>query len=520
LEGDALCVIGWNAGASPPRPKVARATRTKLLTSKTVYGVATADAAYLDDVTVLVAGEVAPEGITGLTSGGAGTSFLIATDVNATSAIDQCRLIRVERPDGSEYVVGTCDEGGNLAIQPRASRDTSSRLAFNVKSYGVTGNGADETAILAAATAAAVSGGILHFPPGDYVTSPASDLTIPANVQVHFDEGAKLAPNGASVTIEGRILCHPNQQVFGGTGYRSAVTPSAGGLPTVTITGEPARDYDFVVAIEVDIMGAFFFRYSLNGGLSYFPAPVEAPLTFPIGSIYTFAATGITAAFPAGVYVAGSTYSWSTRRALSVGPASFPSFNVVNFGAVPYDAIVGGMTDSAPYIQACIDAVPNTVGTALGAVVHIPPGYYRIGSTINLGRAVLLRGAGSHRLGEYAPRSVLVADDGVTGIRTWHGGMGQPDDFRADGCAIEDIMFQAIGHSTPDAYGLRMHTTTFVNRCTFYGFSSHGIYIDTSVGGSASNWQIQWTRSTENGGDGLHTVGNDSNNGLALNQRS
>jgi hypothetical protein len=61
-----------------------------------------------------------------------------------------------------------------------------------------------------------------------------------------------------------------------------------------------------------------------------------------------------------------------------------------------------------------------------------------------------------------------------------------------------------------------MHTSTFVNRCTFYGFSSHGIYIDTSVSGSTSNWQIQWSRSTENGGDGLHTLGNDSNNGLAL----
>jgi hypothetical protein len=81
---------------------------------------------------------------------------------------------------------------------------------FNVRSYGVTGAGSDETAISAAATAAAASsGGILHFPPGTYVTSPGSTLTIPANVQVFFDEGATLEPNGASVTVEGRILAHP-----------------------------------------------------------------------------------------------------------------------------------------------------------------------------------------------------------------------------------------------------------------------------------------------------------------------
>jgi len=520
-EGDALCVIGWDTVVSPARPKVARATRSKLLTSKTVYGIAFANAANTDPVRVLVAGDVAAESVTGLTAGGGGTSFLVATDVNAATAADQCRLIRVERPDGSEYVVGTCDEGGNLAIQPRASRDTSSRLVFNVKSYGVTGNGADETAISAAATAAAVAGGILHFPRGQYVTSPASDLTIPGNVQVLFDEGATLEPNDASVTVEGRILCHPNQTIFGGTGVRSAVTPSAGGLPTVTITGEPARDYDFVVALEAGITpGVAYFRFSVDGGLVFHPDPTavppEPPLVLPVGSIFEFPVTGITASFPAGAYGLPSSYSWSTRRAVSVGAASFASFNVVNFGAVPYDAIVGGMTDSAPYIQACIDAVPNTVGTGLGAVVHIPPGYYRIGSTINLGRAILLRGAGSHRYGEYAPRTVLLADDGVTGIRTWHGGMGLPDDFRADGCAIEDIMFQAVGHSTPGAYGLQMHTTTFVNRCTFYGFSSHGIYIDTTVSGSASNWQVQWSRSTENGGDGLHTIGNDSNNGLAI----
>jgi hypothetical protein len=152
---------------NPNRPKVGRATRANLASSKTVFGLAFETKGNGQEIQVYVAGEAAPNSKTSLGAGGAGTSFVVATDVNAATAADQCRLIRVERPDGSEYVVGTCDEGGNLAIQPRASRDTSARLMFNVRSYGVTGAGSDETAISAAASAAAAStGGILHFPSG------------------------------------------------------------------------------------------------------------------------------------------------------------------------------------------------------------------------------------------------------------------------------------------------------------------------------------------------------------------
>lgn len=37
---------------------------------------------------------------------------------------------------GSEHVIGTCDENGNLAIQPRASRDTGTVNFIHVDSYG------------------------------------------------------------------------------------------------------------------------------------------------------------------------------------------------------------------------------------------------------------------------------------------------------------------------------------------------------------------------------------------------
>ena len=266
--GDAVCVVGHDEINFPSRPiLVARATRSNLLTSKTAFGICAADADDGDPVSIVASGEVAKESITGL---GVGDSFLVATDVNAATAADQCRLVRVERPDGSEYVVGTCDEGGNLAIQPRASRDTSARLMINVRSYGVTGAGSDETAISAAASAAAAStGAILHFPSGTYVTSPGSTLTVPANVQVFFDEGATLEPNGASVTLEGRILAHPNQTLFGGTGFRSAVTPSGAGLPVVMISGvsgaipRPSRRRD----------GCSFGLRRLDAGRARHPQP-------------------------------------------------------------------------------------------------------------------------------------------------------------------------------------------------------------------------------------------------------
>ncbi len=135
-EGDAVCLVDFDAGNS--RPKVARATAANLLTSKTVLGVAREAKADTEAISINVAGEVTEADIdTGLLAGAAvGTSRIIATDINAADAATQSRLLRVLRPDGSECVVGTCDEKGNLAVQPRASRDTSAPHVYNPKDYG------------------------------------------------------------------------------------------------------------------------------------------------------------------------------------------------------------------------------------------------------------------------------------------------------------------------------------------------------------------------------------------------
>jgi len=142
-------------------------------------------------------------------------------------------------------------------------------------------------------------------------------------------------------------------------------------------------------------------------------------------------------------------------------------------------------------------------------------------TTLDVARGVVMRGAGSSRYGDIHNNSVLSFPDGVTGIRTWHGGQGYPGGQRADGCVLEDLSVRARGHSGAEAYGLHMQTPMQVTRCTFTGFSSHGIFIDSEYGelknGSPDNWQIQWTRCAENGGDGLHVAGGENtSNGLAL----
>jgi hypothetical protein len=139
-DGDAVCVTGWNGGLGIPEVK--RATAANLATSKTVLGVAAFIDAGPGTVKVLVAGDVAEATLTGLNAGAAaGTSRVVATNINGDSDTTQCRLIRINRPDGSEHIVGTCDENGHLTVQPRASRDASAQHVFNVKSYGAKGDG-------------------------------------------------------------------------------------------------------------------------------------------------------------------------------------------------------------------------------------------------------------------------------------------------------------------------------------------------------------------------------------------
>jgi hypothetical protein len=144
-KGDAVCVIGFDNN----RPIVKRATFNNLKTSKTVLGVAE-DVSAAGSVSVLVAGEVAKSDITSL---GNGDSRIVVTNTdsqilnpNPNDPADlgipeeqQCRLKRIDSPIPTPegFVVGTCDENGNLIIQPRhSSYETGFSKVHNVRAYG------------------------------------------------------------------------------------------------------------------------------------------------------------------------------------------------------------------------------------------------------------------------------------------------------------------------------------------------------------------------------------------------
>lgn len=177
-KGDAVCVVGFDAVTHPSRPVlVAQASSTTLASSRTVLGIAQADADDGTAVNVSVSGDVVEEDVTGL---GAGSSRLVVTDYRQTLAADQCRLKRIDDSSGgvrrSEvFVVGTVDQEGNVAVQPRhASDETGYLQTFNVRAYGAVGDDvADDLPAFNAAMAAMSSvdpsiGAILEVPAGTY----------------------------------------------------------------------------------------------------------------------------------------------------------------------------------------------------------------------------------------------------------------------------------------------------------------------------------------------------------------
>jgi hypothetical protein len=140
-KGDAVCVTGFDVTHN--RPIIERATRINLANSKTVFGVAEGDSVAGNDgeagsVVVLVTGEVAGNAITSLGNGG--RSHIVVTAITKSDLVEeQCRLQRLDSPMpiSEGFVVGTCDENGNLTIQPtHSSYETGFLKVYNVRAYG------------------------------------------------------------------------------------------------------------------------------------------------------------------------------------------------------------------------------------------------------------------------------------------------------------------------------------------------------------------------------------------------
>jgi hypothetical protein len=143
-EGDAVCVLDFDGGAD--LPTVARASARNLKASKTVFGVAR-ESKTNEPILINVGGEIIEAAIdTSLAAGaGLGTSRLIVTDVTKPDDAPhlQCRLKRIDSPTATPegFVVGTCDENGNLVVQPRHNSDeTAFPKVYNLLAYGAISN--------------------------------------------------------------------------------------------------------------------------------------------------------------------------------------------------------------------------------------------------------------------------------------------------------------------------------------------------------------------------------------------
>lgn len=192
--GDAVCVSGWDGGTSRPKVKRALAANLTGANAKTILGVVSAVNGVAGTVDVKVSGEVADQATTNLSTGG-GTSRLVVTDYDNGTAALQCKLRHIDDspPVPERFVVGSSDETGTLAIQPRhGSDETGSPRVFNVRAYGAVGDDVtdDQPAVMRALDAMGaittlpdVAGrrGRLLFPPGKYF------FANPVRVEVRCD---------------------------------------------------------------------------------------------------------------------------------------------------------------------------------------------------------------------------------------------------------------------------------------------------------------------------------------------
>jgi hypothetical protein len=598
--GDA--VVGyWNSGMT--RWEVKRANASTLAVMPTVLGIVNEFDATPGHVTVALPGELADNRITGLNPGGSLTANIVAVDPSAP--IGASNLIRVERPNGSEFVVGTTDADGNLTIQPRASRDTSPQHVFSVCAYGAAGDGrlfhdaqtfsnttldsptleanfsaADVGATIrigrALANGAALkttiagwtsvtevtlatpatlkasdlpamlwrkdngpaiqaavnaivatgTGGTLFFPgPAVYVVdnSSATRYDIPDNVQVVFGDGAILASADASITIEGRVTCHPLREVFGGAGYTDPVDPVGEG---VTVTGDPVSNYTIVVTILTtgDLTTPATFQYSVNGQVDsdYFDSTIMAypPRIYDVAPTFDVPDTGLTLEFAATTYTAGDTYKITAYAPIILAPATLEHASIRLFGAIPDDSSSATQAANVDAIHSLLGALRASGNFATRVVVR---GIYYLADTLHIHQGVVLEGAarsdsGTADSSRSLPGAAFYFPPGVTGVQihtTLQGAGGGTNSVLRN----LSVLVATAPEADQAGYGVWMNSPATLDHVNVEMFGMHGIFVDggsspPATNGGAAGFLITNCNVGGCGGDGFHTLGSDSNVGL------
>jgi hypothetical protein len=247
-KGDAVCLSGWDTVPMVPRPTVTRATKANLDILKTIFGVAAADAA-AGAVDILVAGEVADQDITSL-GAGLSASRLVVTKYTLGDANHEAELryIYETAHEGDvppiydavseQFVVGTSDKYGNLAIQPRHNSDeTGYPKVYNLKAYGAVENWDAPN----------------NVPTNDGTANLAAFNRALAAMQTDGNVGAKLVANGRFYFSNTLVL---NQTiVFEGTSMNE---PTAIGGPVVP---DPVG----VVTLRRSAPGTWLIFPAMNG---------------------------------------------------------------------------------------------------------------------------------------------------------------------------------------------------------------------------------------------------------------
>jgi len=527
--GDAVCVSGWDGGTS--RPKVKRALASNLMgaNTRTILGVVSAAPGVggAGTVDVKVAGEVADVSITGLTTG-AGTSRLVVTDYDNATAALQCKLRHIDDspPAPERFVVGSSDQNGTLAIQPRHnSEETAFPRVVNIRAYGGIGDGRfltdvsvtsgsnvltsasapftsndvgkpirvvggaanstdlvttiagftsattitlaaaagatfttsktaavlgtdDTTALTNALDAVPSTGGTLFFPSGAYVVT--SNVTIPTYAKAQFDDGAMLIASSAKVTIQGRIIAHPTQRIFGGIGvgnYAATMVYGTAGDPIPSLTGTAAYGI-FAIRIEITTGGArgvAQFRYTMDGGLTWASGTTAA--SFPIPG------TGVAIAFPTGIYVTGAlptqdVYRWAcTPAILFEGLSRSGEIHAAWFGPT-----LDGTVDDAPAIQAALDST-DVNGSATVVLPPTPLGVQapRLRQTLRIRRGHIVQGSAGTQSDNgtvlYAVRDTPATDPTFCAI-TVESGATSDDGGNSNLAVLQDFAIVTNGPAT------------------------------------------------------------------------
>jgi hypothetical protein len=185
--------------------------------------------------------------------------------------------------------------------------------------------------------------------------------------------------------------------------------------------------------------------------------------------------------------------------------------NVKSFGAVG-----DGVTDDSAAFNAAIQAETGAMNPlhpqadpARGPHILIPPGTYRIASTILIDRAVILEGSGAPG---WFGNTVLYVDAGVTGIKVDYDGSTVPP--RGDWSIIKNFIMQAASKSGTTTDGIQLDTRAHIFGVYINGFARDGVHIDASNPDSNANlFYLERVKTQENGRHGTYTKSGDANGG-------